>query len=247
MGAEKIAVIGNGIIGHGVAQVFASAGHKVTMIGRSRPRPRENGADRGADETGGFDGAGPATLDMAVAWVSQTAFRLTATASDTASGNSKITAVEWWLGDGQPQALLPLGENSLSAEMEVGMDIVASNLPIGTQTLFVRSRDANGNWGEPARLEITIPEIITVESISYNKKSKKLVINAVSNATPASKPLVIGVAHYDEIPDVPLGTLKYSAAQNKYSRTLTGISIQPDSITLTSSIGTSVTVEVPYP
>jgi hypothetical protein len=211
------------------------------------PRPRDNGADIGADETGGFDGAGPATLDMAVAWVSQTAFRLTATANDTASGNSKITAVEWWLDAGQPQALLPIGENSLSAEMEVGMDIVASNLPMGTQTLFVRSRDANGNWGEPARLEITIPEIITVESISYNKKSKKLVINAISNATPASKPLVIGVAHYDEIPDVPLGTLKYSAAQNKYSRTLTGISIQPDSITLTSSIGASVTVEVPYP
>lgn len=37
MGNERIAVIGNGIIGHGVAQVFASAGHPVTMIGRSRP------------------------------------------------------------------------------------------------------------------------------------------------------------------------------------------------------------------
>lgn len=36
MGQEKIAVIGNGIIGHGVAQVFASAGHPVVMIGRSR-------------------------------------------------------------------------------------------------------------------------------------------------------------------------------------------------------------------
>ncbi|MBL8710750.1 MAG: 3-hydroxyacyl-CoA dehydrogenase family protein [Rhodospirillaceae bacterium] len=36
MGQERIAVIGNGIIGHGVAQVFASAGHPVTMIGRSR-------------------------------------------------------------------------------------------------------------------------------------------------------------------------------------------------------------------
>ncbi|WP_374312023.1 3-hydroxyacyl-CoA dehydrogenase family protein [Dongia sp.] len=35
MGAEKIAVIGNGIIGHGVAQVFAAAGHPVTMIGRN--------------------------------------------------------------------------------------------------------------------------------------------------------------------------------------------------------------------
>jgi len=35
MGQARIAVIGNGIIGHGVAQVFASAGHPVTMIGRS--------------------------------------------------------------------------------------------------------------------------------------------------------------------------------------------------------------------
>ena len=35
MGAERIAVIGNGIIGHGVAQVFAAAGHPVAMVGRS--------------------------------------------------------------------------------------------------------------------------------------------------------------------------------------------------------------------
>jgi 3-hydroxybutyryl-CoA dehydrogenase len=36
MGAERIAVIGNGIIGHGVTQVFAAAGHPVQMIGRSQ-------------------------------------------------------------------------------------------------------------------------------------------------------------------------------------------------------------------
>lgn len=35
MAGERIAVIGNGIIGHGVAQIFAGAGHSVTMIGRS--------------------------------------------------------------------------------------------------------------------------------------------------------------------------------------------------------------------
>jgi 3-hydroxyacyl-CoA dehydrogenase len=31
-----VAVIGNGLIGHGVAQVFAAAGHDVRLIGRSR-------------------------------------------------------------------------------------------------------------------------------------------------------------------------------------------------------------------
>ena len=33
---ETVAVIGNGIIGHGIAQIFAAAGKKVFMIGRSQ-------------------------------------------------------------------------------------------------------------------------------------------------------------------------------------------------------------------
>jgi 3-hydroxybutyryl-CoA dehydrogenase len=35
-GCGTVAVIGNGIIGHGVAQVFATAGHEVRLVGRSR-------------------------------------------------------------------------------------------------------------------------------------------------------------------------------------------------------------------
>jgi 3-hydroxybutyryl-CoA dehydrogenase len=35
MAARSIAVIGNGIIGHGIAEVFAKAGRRVTLIGRS--------------------------------------------------------------------------------------------------------------------------------------------------------------------------------------------------------------------
>src|SRR5207244_6764712 len=31
----RVGVIGNGIIGHGVAQIFAAAGVRVTMVGRS--------------------------------------------------------------------------------------------------------------------------------------------------------------------------------------------------------------------
>jgi 3-hydroxybutyryl-CoA dehydrogenase len=34
---ETVAVVGNGLIGHGVAQVFATAGHRVVLIGRSAP------------------------------------------------------------------------------------------------------------------------------------------------------------------------------------------------------------------
>jgi 3-hydroxybutyryl-CoA dehydrogenase len=34
---DQIAVLGNGIIGHGIAQIFAVAGHDVVLIGRSMP------------------------------------------------------------------------------------------------------------------------------------------------------------------------------------------------------------------
>ena len=34
---DRVAVVGNGIIGHGVAQIFATAGYAVQMIGRRRP------------------------------------------------------------------------------------------------------------------------------------------------------------------------------------------------------------------
>src|SRR5262245_14872621 len=39
-----VAVIGNGIIGHGVSQVFAAAGHPVIMLGRD-PASLANAAD----------------------------------------------------------------------------------------------------------------------------------------------------------------------------------------------------------
>ena len=31
---DTVAVVGNGRVGHGMAQIFAAAGHRVVMIGR---------------------------------------------------------------------------------------------------------------------------------------------------------------------------------------------------------------------
>ena len=43
---ETVAVVGNGIIGHGIAQIFAVAGKSVVMIGRKQefigPRHEED-------------------------------------------------------------------------------------------------------------------------------------------------------------------------------------------------------------
>ena len=48
MAGQSVAVVGNGIIGHGIAEVFAGAGWRVTLIGRNAASPRGSGRqDRG--------------------------------------------------------------------------------------------------------------------------------------------------------------------------------------------------------
>ena len=42
----SVAIIGNGLMGQGIAQVFARAGKSVTLIGRNACEPREgDGSD----------------------------------------------------------------------------------------------------------------------------------------------------------------------------------------------------------
>ena len=50
---QTVAVIGNGIIGHGVAQIFAAGGHEVRLIGRS-PRSLDGAMARIRESLGRF-------------------------------------------------------------------------------------------------------------------------------------------------------------------------------------------------
>ncbi len=54
---QRVAVIGNGIIGHGVAQVFAAAGKRVTLIGRD-PASLDRAKDRIGESLAQFVGHG---------------------------------------------------------------------------------------------------------------------------------------------------------------------------------------------
>lgn len=54
---DRVAVIGNGIIGHGVAQVFAAAGKRVTLIGRD-PASLDRAKDRIGESLAQFVGQG---------------------------------------------------------------------------------------------------------------------------------------------------------------------------------------------
>ncbi len=47
---KKIAVIGAGTMGHGIAQIFAQAGYEVNMMARTQKRPRSKEKNGGKVE-----------------------------------------------------------------------------------------------------------------------------------------------------------------------------------------------------
>lgn len=61
---DTVAVIGNGIIGHGVAQVFAAGGHRVRLIGRSR-ESLDRALGKIRESLGRFAGHGLVTAEAA--------------------------------------------------------------------------------------------------------------------------------------------------------------------------------------
>ena len=57
---DTVAVVGNGLIGHGMAQIFAAAGHRVVMIGR-REESLAAATDRIAKSLAAFEAHGLVT------------------------------------------------------------------------------------------------------------------------------------------------------------------------------------------
>lgn len=82
---------------------------------------------------------------------------ITATAFDTFSGGSTITAAEWWIGTD-----LGPGSNTAMMPSDGTFDAVEENLttlvpiPFGDFTLFVRSRDSHNNWGDPGSVLVRV-------------------------------------------------------------------------------------------
>jgi Multicopper oxidase len=91
-----------------------------------------------------------------------TSFVLTANATDAATGNNVITAAEWYqnpapaAGSGTPMEAAD-GAFSTSAEsIKATIDFVALGWTAGNHTVFVRSRDAAGNWSNPVSVPVNV-------------------------------------------------------------------------------------------
>jgi Multicopper oxidase len=98
-----------------------------------------------------------------------TSFVLSTSATDVASGNNIITAAEWFqnpipaAGSGTPmQASDTVFDSSVEA-IKATIDFLALGWAAGNHTVWVRSRDAAGNWSVPVSTVVNVvyPNIFT--------------------------------------------------------------------------------------
>jgi Subtilase family/FlgD Ig-like domain len=111
----------------------------------------------------GGDGIGPAVVAGSIFASpnpinNQAPANLTATLTDAAAGNSNITAAEWSFGDlAAPPGLGHAMSGTFgSPTVSVNAALTTATFAPGTHALWVRGRDAAGNWGQVGRLTVVV-------------------------------------------------------------------------------------------
>ncbi len=106
------------------------------------------------------DTTGPATSDVTATDAGGGAVTLTATVSDAGAGNSNIAAAEYFvdtLGAAGTGAAMSAADGAFNAVTEaVTANVDLSTQPPGDHTLYVRGRDAAGNWGAATFVVVSI-------------------------------------------------------------------------------------------
>jgi FtsP/CotA-like multicopper oxidase with cupredoxin domain len=91
---------------------------------------------------------------------------LTATGNDTATGNSNVTAAEYWVDTDTPTAMTIVA--GADAPIRNFAATISAGLSIGAHVVSVRSQDAFGNWGTVATitLQVADPEPPTTSNVT---------------------------------------------------------------------------------
>ncbi len=99
---------------------------------------------------------------------------MTADVDDLTTGNSKIVAAEYRVNDGSGMTMGASDDNFDSSTESVTATIDISEWYVGQYTLFVRSMDAKGIWGEWESVVLDVTEepsnIMYVENIVFSSK-----------------------------------------------------------------------------
>jgi FtsP/CotA-like multicopper oxidase with cupredoxin domain len=80
---------------------------------------------------------------------------LTATGNDSTTGNSNVTAAEYWVDGGTPTAMTLVGSPSPISSFTA---TIPAPLSMGAHTVSVRSQDAFGNWGAVATITLQVTD-----------------------------------------------------------------------------------------
>lgn len=109
------------------------------------------------------DSQGPSVMNAAVSpnpTEGAANVTLTADADDYATGNSAITAAEWWAGTdpGQGNAdAMSAADGMFNAAVEaLTASIDVSGWAVGAYTIHIRAMDENGNWGNDAQVALDV-------------------------------------------------------------------------------------------
>jgi hypothetical protein len=150
-----------------VASIPNGTQYRVRVVALDNGSPVLSGSDRsaanftinrpGGDTRGPVVVAGSITVDPNPILVPDPA-TLTATATDAATGNSNIAAMEWSKGP----APAPAGtgtpmSGAFDTQTETGTAALDSEqLTPGSETLWVRARDAANQWGNASALTVVV-------------------------------------------------------------------------------------------
>ena len=108
-----------------------------------------------------------------------TSFTLTASTTDTGFGDSNITRAEWFegtdpgSGNGVPVYAADSAFNSSTEALTANIDFVARGWAPGNHTVYVRSRDAAGNWSlnTSTVVNVVLPNNIFADSFQLGNAS----------------------------------------------------------------------------
>jgi hypothetical protein len=117
------------------------------------------------DLTFTLDKAGPAVSALSGNLDGTGAGSLTANATDAASA---VAVAEWFenadpgLGKAAQMTVTKTGATT------AGLSATVSGLPVGVHTLFVRSKDANGNWGRAVSTTVTVNPALAIFANTFD-------------------------------------------------------------------------------
>jgi FtsP/CotA-like multicopper oxidase with cupredoxin domain len=136
---------------------FASGNHTIFVRGMDSASPSGNWGPF-LSITLNLDKAGPTTSGLTLSpnpSSGAVSVALTATGNDTASGNSNVTAAEYWVDIGAHTAMTVNGAVSSVTNFTA---TIPAGLSMGSHVVSVRSQDAFGNWGAVATINLQVAD-----------------------------------------------------------------------------------------